>query len=68
MANVVLNINMDAKCAECRRGGATKSGLCLGCCAKAMDPKRKMKSPQGASLQARFKEQFAAGDISKEGK
>ena len=57
--NHVININMDAKCAECRKGGATACGLCLGCAAKAMDPKRVMKSPQGREVQARWAKQFA---------
>ena len=57
---VMLSINLDAKCAECRKGGATPSGLCLKCCTKAMDKKRAMKSPQGSALQAKFAEQFAA--------
>ena len=65
MANVVLNINMDAKCAECRRGGATKSGLCLGCCAKAMDPKRKMRSAEGQSVQRRIAEQWVVSQFEK---
>jgi hypothetical protein len=60
MADVVLNINMDAKCVECRKGGATPSGVCLRCCTKAMDPKAQMKTPQGRALQRRYVDQFAA--------
>lgn len=57
---VMLSINLDAKCAECRKGGATPSGLCLRCCTKAMDRNRAMKSPQGRALQLKFADQFAA--------
>lgn len=56
---VVLTINMDAKCAECKKGGAAPSGLCLRCATKAMDPKRTMKSPQGTALQMKFATIFA---------
>ncbi len=68
MADLVLNINMDAKCAECRKGGATPCGLCLACCTKAMSPKRVMKSPEGRALQERLKRQFAAPQTESEGK
>ena len=54
MGNVVLNINMDAKCVECGKGGATGCGLCLKCCTKAMDMHRVMKTPQGRALQTRY--------------
>lgn len=59
MADLTIHINMDDKCAECRKGGATPSGLCLGCAGKAMDLKRTMKSPQGRAVQERFRKQFA---------
>jgi hypothetical protein len=48
-------VNMDKKCAECRKGGAVQSGICLGCTAKAMDLKRKMKSETGRAVQERFR-------------
>lgn len=56
--NVVLNINMGVKCVECRKPGATDSGICLKCATKAMDFKRPMKTPQGAVVQARYKAMF----------
>ena len=59
-APVVITLDMDAKCAECGKGGASGSGLCMRCCTKAMDPKRAMKSPQGRALQAMLAAKFAA--------
>ena len=67
MSAVVININLDAKCAECRKGGATPSRLCLRCVTKAMDPKRAMKSPEGRSMQQKLLRQFAASHSKKEG-
>jgi hypothetical protein len=58
MADVTLNINLDAKCVECGKPGATPSELCLKCCTKAMDPKAAMKTRQGKALQARLAEGF----------
>lgn len=58
MADYTLTINMDAKCAECNKGGATACGLCMGCATKAMDPKRKMKSHAGRVVQARWRQQL----------
>lgn len=58
MVDVVLNIDMDKKCAECGKGGATGCGLCLKCCTKAMDFGRVMKSPQGRALQTRYHDQL----------
>jgi len=60
MAYVTIDINMDRKCAECRKVGSLPSGLCLGCIAKALDPKRKMKSELGRAAQEKLKRQFAA--------
>lgn len=48
--NVEINIDMDKKCCECHKPGALKSGLCLGCCSKAMAGK-KMKSREGQIVQ-----------------
>lgn len=52
---VVLHIDLDKKCVECRRGGATPSGLCLRCCNKALLAKP-MRTPQGRALQIRMRE------------
>lgn len=57
--NVVLTINMDAKCAECRKPGATPTGICMKCAAKAMRPTARMKSEQGRAVQARYQSIFA---------
>lgn len=58
MASLTVNVNMDAKCAECRKGGATQNGLCLSCTAKAMGPKR-MKSARGLAVQLHIKDRMA---------
>jgi len=58
MSNVVLTINMDAKCAECRRAGTTPSGICMKCATKAMKPDAAMKSAQGKAAQARYRDMF----------
>ncbi len=50
----VIEIDLDKKCAECGRSGATPSGTCLTCVAKAMANKP-MKSSQGKAVQARIK-------------
>ena len=36
MDKFILTINTDAKCKRCGEGGATKSGLCMRCIAKAV--------------------------------
>lgn len=56
MADFVLSVNMDKKCAECGEVGATGSGICLSCAVKAMDPKRKMRSREGRIVQTRWAE------------
>jgi hypothetical protein len=55
MANLTITIDLNKKCAECKKGGAVDNGLCLACTTKAI--KRKpMKSAQGAAVAARFDE------------
>ena len=58
MSDAVININMDKKCAECGKGGATDSGICLNCLARAMNPLHKMRSRQGAVVQKRVAKIF----------
>lgn len=55
--NITINVDMDKKCAECRKGGAVENGLCLGCTAKAIGMKP-MKSQIGKAVQARMRSQF----------
>ena len=55
MTNLVLNINMDKKCAECGKPCVTDSGICLRCVTKAMGDKP-MKSRQGIAVQKRWRE------------
>lgn len=31
-----ITVNLDAKCRRCGKGGATQSGVCLACIAKAV--------------------------------
>jgi hypothetical protein len=32
----VISVNLDARCKRCGKGGATQSGLCMACIAKAV--------------------------------
>ena len=52
--NARVNINMDKKCLECGKGGATDSGVCLSCCTKAISGKP-MKSAQGRVVAQRMR-------------
>jgi hypothetical protein len=54
MANLTINIDMGKKCAECGKGGAVDSGICLACTTKVIKGKP-MKSPIGRAVAARFK-------------
>lgn len=51
--NVTINIDMDKKCAECGKGGATGSGICLKCASNAIIGKP-MKSRQGQAVASRM--------------
>ena len=51
--NVVLTIDMGKRCAECRKPGATPSGICMACANKALAGKT-MKSEAGRKVQQRF--------------
>ena len=53
MTHYRFEINMDNKCAECGKGGATGSGICLSCATMAISG-GKMKSAEGRSVQARI--------------
>jgi hypothetical protein len=55
-----INVSMDRKCAECRRGGATDSGICLGCTAKAMG-RKPLRSAVGRAVQRRVHAVLDAG-------
>ena len=58
--NVVLTINIGARCDECKQKGATTSRLCLRCLTKAMNPKARMRSPTGIAYQRQIADHFAA--------
>jgi hypothetical protein len=53
MKGVTINVRMGVKCAECRKGGAMDSGICLRCAAKAFSDKP-MKSAVGQAVQRRM--------------
>ena len=36
MAKAEFRVNLDAKCKRCGQGGATQSGICMGCIAKGV--------------------------------
>lgn len=54
MSIPMITIDMDKKCAECRKGGAADNGICLKCTTKAMGA-TPMKSAQGRRVQAAWK-------------
>ena len=47
-----INIDLDAKCDECGKGGRCANGLCLGCTSKAIAGKN-MKSKTGKAVKDR---------------
>ena len=53
---MTTTINPDTYCAECRCSGATFTGICLRCIARAFAGSA-MKSPQGKAVAKRFAEQ-----------
>ena len=53
MTTYTVTIDMDKKCAECGKGGAVPSGICLKCTGKAITGKE-MKSWQGRAVARRF--------------
>jgi hypothetical protein len=58
VSNLVITIDMNKKCAECGKGGAQPSGICLGCTAKAIGGKR-MKSQEGRAVALRMQSLLA---------
>lgn len=52
--SVMITIDMDKRCAECRKPGALGSGICIRCATKAMDGKKTMKSREGRAVQRRY--------------
>ena len=63
MANIcnTIDINMRAACAECRKPGATGSGICLGCTAKAIHTKP-LRSKIGRAVQQRIHARMKDGE------
>lgn len=56
MARLVININMDRRCAECgKQAGVAENGLCLGCVSKAVQGKP-MRSDVGKAVAARVRQ------------
>lgn len=53
MSIPTITIDMDKKCAECGRGGAVESGVCLKCTGKAIAG-RAMKSASGRAVALRW--------------
>lgn len=49
-----ITIDMGKKCAECGKGGAANSGLCMGCTARAVRGLR-MRSARGRYVQKHIK-------------
>ena len=57
--NVKIVIDMDRDCAECGKGGALPTDLCLRCTTKAIEGKRPMKSWQGQGMRNRWNQRRA---------
>jgi hypothetical protein len=55
MTDLNIVVDMDKKCAECRKKGACENGICLSCTAKAMRGEM-MRSSVGTAVQNRFTE------------
>lgn len=55
MDTPIITIDLDKKCAECGKGGAAPSGICLKCTGKAISGKQ-MKSWQGRAVAKRAQE------------
>jgi uncharacterized OB-fold protein len=53
MSDLVVNVDMGKRCAECGKAGATDSGICLKCAIKAIDGKP-MLSRQGKVVSERL--------------
>lgn len=50
---VTVEVDLDRKCLECHKGGATQSGVCLTCIAKAMGD-APLNSSAAKAMRARF--------------
>ena len=59
MSTMTITIDMNKKCAECGKPGASGSGICMKCACKAMKPVPVMKSSQGKDLQRRYTSLFS---------
>ena len=57
--NVMITIDMDKRCEECGKAGASPSGLCIGCFTDVVTGKR-MKSPAGRAVASRMRKQKPA--------
>ena len=51
--NTTITIDMDRRCAECHKGGATQNGLCLRCITRAVEG-RVMRTRVGIEVQKRI--------------
>ena len=56
--DVKIVVNMDKKCAECGKGGAATSGICLRCFSKAVGATQPLKSARGREIQAAMQAQL----------
>lgn len=56
MTTYNIDIDTDKKCAECKKVGATGSGVCLACAAKVLGNGR-LKSPEAQALRVRMRSQ-----------
>ena len=54
MSKYTLTIDMDKKCAECGKGGALPSGICLKCTTTAAYSQKPLKSLQAKAVRQRM--------------
>lgn len=61
MTTHTINIKYGERCPECRKdSGLCDNGICMGCTAKAIDPKARMKSDVGRAVQEHIGRSFTA--------
>jgi hypothetical protein len=57
MTDFHITIDMDKKCAECGKGGAVPSGICLKCTTKAAYSEKPLKSWQAKAVRERMNQE-----------
>jgi hypothetical protein len=53
--NIMIDINLDKRCVECGKGGATQNALCLKCWTKVMS-EQPLRSELARGLRVRLRD------------